>query len=385
MVCTDMSDNGIRQIPFMRLDRQFAAHRTEFLSAMLPVLESGAVLQGPPVAAFEAKLAAMLGARHAVAVGSGTDAMLLAMHALDLPEGSRVAVPAVTFIASAAPILHARCRPVFVDSDPQTGLADEAALLDLVERRAVDAVIVVHLFGQLQNLDRIAPAAREHGIPIIEDSAQALGALRHGAAPGRAGLCAAISFDPMKVIGAFGSGGALITDDDDVARVARQLRYHGDDGKAHYVRPGFNCQMHSLQAAALSVKLDQVHTWQSRRRAIASVLDDALAGTPGLRRMATLPGNLHNDHKYVVWVDDDRDALRRALADNGVQTKVHYEHPLHRQPLFADFTNGTSCPNADAVSAHVLSLPMYPELIDDEVCYVARAVRQSLGAACSVG
>jgi dTDP-4-amino-4,6-dideoxygalactose transaminase len=379
-----MSNNGIRQIPFMRLDRQFATHRSEFLAAMLPVLESGAVLQGPQVAAFETKLAAMLGARHAVAVGSGTDAMLLAMFALDLPEGSRVAVPAMTFIASAAPILHARCRPIFVDCDPRTGLADETALLDLIEQRAVDAVIVVHLYGQLQNLDRIAPAARERGIPLIEDSAQALGALRHGVPAGRAGLCAAISFDPMKVIGAFGSGGALITDDDNVARVARQLRYHGDDGKAHYVRPGFNCQMHSLQAAALSVKLDQAQAWQARRHAIASILDDALAGAPGLQRMTTLPGNLHNDHKYVVWVDD-RDAMRQALADTGVQTKVHYERPLHRQPLFAAFADGNSCPNADAVSAHALSLPMYPELTDDEVHYIAHAVRHSLGAVYSGG
>jgi dTDP-4-amino-4,6-dideoxygalactose transaminase len=373
-----MDDSAIRHIPFMRLDRQFAAHRTEFLAAMLPVLESGAVLQGPPVAAFEAKLAAMLGAKHAVAVGSGTDAMLLAMHALDLPAGSRVAVPAVTFIASAAPILHVRCRPVFVDCDPQTGLADEAALLDLIERRAVDAVIVVHLYGQLQNLDRIAPAARARGIPIVEDAAQAVGASRHGVLPGRAGLCAAISFDPMKVVGAFGSGGALITDDDGVARTVRQLRYHGDDGKQRYIRPGFNCQMHSIQAALLSVKLDQVQAWQTRRRAIAAVLDDALAGIPGFRRMTTLPGNLHNDHKYVVWAED-REALRKSLADAGVQTKVHYG-PLHRQPLFAPFTDGSSCPNADAISTHVLSLPIYPELTDEEVLYIARAVCRSLGA-----
>jgi len=373
-----MDDSAIRHIPFMRLDRQFAAHRDAFMAAMMPVLEGGAVLQGPPVAAFEAKLAAMLGAKHAVAVGSGTDAVLLAMHALDLPEGSRVAVPAITFIASAAPILHVRCRPVFVDCDPQTGLADEAALLDLIERRAVDAVIVVHLYGQMQSLDRIGPAARERGIPIIEDAAQAVGSSRNGSQPGRVGICAAISFDPMKVVGAFGSGGALVTDDERVARTVRQLRYHGDDGKQHYVRPGFNCQMHSIQAALLSVKLDQVQAWQARRRAIANVLDDALAGIPGFRRMTTLPGNLHNDHKYVVWAED-RDGLRHSLADAGVQTKVHYP-PLHRQPLFAPFTDGSSCPNADVISGHVLSLPMYPELTDDEVVYIGRAVRGSLGA-----
>lgn len=373
----NMDDGRISQIPFMRLDRQFAAHHSRFMAAMMPVLESGAVLKGPPVEVFEAKLASMLGAKHAIAVSSGTDAMLLAILALDLPAGSRVAVPALTFIASAAPILHAHCQPVFVDCELQTGLANEEQIISLVERRAVDAVIIVHLYGQLQDMDRIAPAARANGVSIIEDAAQALGALRHGLPAGKAGLCSAISFDPMKVIGAFGCGGAVITNDDDVAETIRQLRYHGDDGTSRYVRPGFNAQMHGVQAAMLSVKLDLMPEWQDRRRVIANALDNALQGIPGLRRMATLPGNIHNDHKYVLWVEN-REPLRAALADAGVQTKVHYGPPLHRQPLFAAFAEGCDCPDAEAIAAHALSLPMYPELTDGEVSYIAEVIECSV-------
>lgn len=368
-----VEDCRISQIPFMRLDRQFATHRSRFMAAMMPILESGAVLKGPPVAEFEAKLSSMLGAKHAIAVSSGTDAMLLAILALELPAGSRVAVPALTFIASAAPILHAHCQPVFVDCEPQTGLANEEQLLSLIERRAVEAVIIVHLYGQLQDLDRIAPAARANGICIIEDAAQALGALRHDLPPGTAGLCTAISFDPMKVVGAFGCGGAVITNDDHVAETIRQLRYHGDDGTFHYVRPGFNAQMHGVQAAMLSVKLDLMPELQDRRRVIANAFDDALQGVAGLHRMSTLEGNLHNDHKYVLWVEN-REPLRAALADAGIQTKVHYEPPLHRQPLFATFTDGFDCPNAEEISAHALSLPMYPELTDEEVLYIAEII-----------
>lgn len=364
-------------IPFMRLDRQFAEHRDAFMAAIMPVLEGGAVLQGPPVAAFEAQLARFMSAKHAIAVGSGTDAMIIALKALGLEPGARVAVPALTFIASAACILHAGCRPVFIDCDPATGLADPALLLPLVEGGHVDAIIAVHLYGQMQDIDAVARAARARNIPIVEDAAQALGSTRNGQPPGKAGTITAISFDPMKVIGAFGSGGAILTDDDDLARRARQLRYHGHDGKGNYLLPGFNSQIHSLQAAALGVKLDQALAWQERRTRIAAIFDSALAQAPGVRLMSLLPGNVHNFHKYVMWAER-RDALRDALNARGVQSKVHYEVPLHRQKLFEAHAVGVACPHAEAASAHVLSLPMYPELTDGEAQRVAATAREIL-------
>ncbi len=366
-------------IPFMRLDRQFVAHRQEFLDAMLPVLEGGAVLQGPAVVQFEQALTTTVGLSHAITCGSGTDAMILGLAALGLREGSRIAVPSLTFVATGSPVLHVRCTPVFVDCDPETGLADEQAMLDLIERRAVDAIIVVHLYGQLANLDRVAPAARQAGIVLIEDAAQALGAMRHGKTFGRHGQFSTVSFDPMKVVGAFGSGGAVLTDDADFAERVRQFRYHGHDGKGRYVVPGFNSQLPTVQAAALSVKVRLMAQWQARRARIAAIFDAKMAQVPGARRMRTLAGNEHNCHKFVLWADR-RKAVQEGLAAAGVQTKVHYDLPLHRQPLFAAYAASVACPHADAAAEHVLSLPMYPELTDAETEYIADRTRTVLEA-----
>jgi dTDP-4-amino-4,6-dideoxygalactose transaminase len=361
----------------MRLDRQFAAHREMFAAAMLPVLESGAVLQGPAVAEFEHALARKVGLDHAVSCGSGTDALILGLKALGLPEQSRIAVPALTFVATGSPILHARCVPVFVDCNPETGLADEAILLDLIARRAVEAVIVVHLYGQLMDLDRISAAAKQTGVVLIEDAAQALGAMRNGASFGRKAHLSIVSFDPMKVVGAFGSGGAVLTNDAELAGRVRQLRYHGQDASGRYVLPGFNSQLPTVQAAALGVKLELMEQWQSRRAEIAAIFDCKLCQAPGARRMRTLSGNVHNWHKYVLWVDR-RDPLRSKLQLARIQTKIHYERPLHWCDLFAAYADGVRCPNAEATAAHVLSLPMYPELTNEEAERIADVTRAAL-------
>lgn len=367
-------------IPFMRLDRQFSAYRQEFLDVMLPVLESGVVLQGSITAQFERSLASKVGLEHAISCGSGTDAMIIGLAALGLRKGSRIAVPAFTFVATAAPVLHAGCVPIFVDCDTETGLADEHKLLELIETRAVDAIIVVHLYGQLANLDRIGPAAKRAGIVIIEDAAQALGATRNGMTFGGHSKFSTVSFDPMKVVGAFGSGGALLTADADFANLLRRLRYHGHDGKGRYLVAGFNSQLANVQAAALTVKLGLMAKWQARRAQIAAIFDEKLMQAPHSRRMRTLPENGHNWHKYVLWIDR-RASVQSGLAADGIQTKVHYDIPLHRQPLFADVAKLTSCPNAETAAKHVLSLPMYPELTDAEAEYVAVKTRAMLEAA----
>lgn len=367
------------RIPFMRYDRQFTQNREAFLEAMLPLLERGEVLQGPTVTAFENMLTHVTGLAHAISCSSGTDALMLSLTALSLREGARIAVPALTFVASAAPILHMRCVPVFVDCDPETGLADENALLDLIERRMVDAVIVVHLYGQLFNLERVAAAAAQAGIPVIEDAAQALGATRHGKAFGQFGCVSALSFSPMKVIGAFGNGGAVLTNDADLARRVRLLRYHGHDGKGRFLLPGFNALLPAIQAAALSVKLAHLDVRQARHEAIAQIFDGALSDARGARRIRTLPGNGHNWHKYVLWVDQ-RDAVRTSLGAAGIECKVHYELSLHRQPLFAKHVDGVQCPNTDSAAKHLLSLPIYPELTDDEAKYIENVTRATLDA-----
>jgi dTDP-4-amino-4,6-dideoxygalactose transaminase len=374
-----MKQSGSREtIPFMRLDRQFAAHRESFLQAAETVMAGGQVLQGPAVRELEERLCGVFGAAHCVALGSGTDAVTFAIAALGLPEGSRIAAPAMTFVASASGILHNRCVPVFVDVDPATMLMDEAMLGDLIDRRVVDAVVVVHLYGQMQNLDEIGPAAAAAGIPIIEDAAQALGSTRHGVAPGRHAAATCLSFDPTKVVGAYGSGGALLTDDEALAAFVRRMRYHGHDGHGQYQFAGYNSQLQSLQAALLNVKLAHLEAWQERRIAIAQQYLAGLTGLNGVSPMETLPGNDHNYHKFVLTVQD-REALIAHLKDLGIQTKVHYPVPLHKQPLFRRVIGDIRLPKVEAAAERILSLPMYPEMTDVEVVRIVEGLRGHYG------
>jgi dTDP-4-amino-4,6-dideoxygalactose transaminase len=361
------------KIPFMRIDRQFSSIREQVMPRVMKVLETGRVLQSEEIATLEARLAGMHGKKHGVAVNSGTDALILSIAGLGLREGARIGVTSMTFVASASAIALNRCRPVFVDVDPDTMLMRTDQALDLLRRDAVDALVAVHLYGQLLDLEEIGREARERGIPIIEDAAQALGSTRHGTPPGSHGEATCLSFDPTKVIGACGSGGALVTDRDDIARTARLLRYHGHAGKRVYEMPGYNCQMDSLQAAIIDTKLDQLATWQARRAEIAGKYLQHLAGCPGVRPVRTLPGNVHNHHKFVLHVEA-RESLVKHLEAEGVQTSVHYTLPLHRQPCFSDFGSGTSLPNVERAAETILSLPMYAELTDEEIDFVARAV-----------
>jgi dTDP-4-amino-4,6-dideoxygalactose transaminase len=361
-----MSERGRMRIRFQRLDRQFASLRAPILQAVLSVLEQGQVLQGPNVEELEARLARLHRVKHAVAVDNGSDAMLIAIAALGLPAGSRVAVPAMTFVASASAIVLNQHRPVFVDVDPATMLMDSSVVLDLVRRRQVDAVIAVHLYGQLADLDELAREARERGIALVEDAAQALGASRHGRPPAAWGDVSSLSFDPTKVVGACGSGGALLTNSDTLAESARLLRYHGHAGAQVYQRLGFNSQMDSLQAAIINVKLDALEQWQDRRRQIAARFTAGLRQAPSVRPLAVLPGNVHNLHKFVV-VAEHRDWLQRTLATWGIQTKIHYPVPLHMQPCFSRHVPSGLLPHAERAAQTVLSLPLYPELTDDEV------------------
>jgi dTDP-4-amino-4,6-dideoxygalactose transaminase len=363
------------KIPFMRIDRQFAEIKSEVMPKVMHVLETGRVLQSPEIDELERELASLHGLAHAVATNSGTDALTVAIQALELPPGSAIAVPALTFIASASAIVHNRCRPVFIDVDPSTMLMDTEEVVRLVRRGAVQAVVAVHLYGQLLELGEIAKAAAEHGVPVLEDAAQALGSTRFGKPAGGHSRVTCLSFDPTKVIGACGSGGALLTDDPRIAQTARQLRYHGHAGNRVYERVGYNCQMDSVQAAILGVKLTHLTRWQARRSAIAEMYLRGLANSPGVRPLTTLTGNVHNHHKFVLEVPR-RDALVAHLAERGVQTAVHYTIPLHRQPCFAEFSAGVSLPRVEKAVGDIVSLPMYAELTDAEVAHVIQATSE---------
>jgi len=357
----------------MRIDRQFASIREEVTPRVMKVLETGRVLQSEEITTLETRLAALHGRKHGVAVNSGTDALVLAIAGLRLPEGARIGVTSMSFVASASAIVLNRFRPVFIDVDADTMLMRTDQTLDLIRSRAIDALVAVHLYGQMLDLEEIAREARDRGIPIIEDAAQAIGSTRYEKPPGGHGDATCLSFDPTKVIGACGSGGALVTDRDDIARTARLLRYHGHAGNRVYEMPGYNCQMDSLQAAIIDAKLNHMAAWQARRTEIAEKYVAGLRSSSRVRPLRTDAGNVHNHHKFVLHVED-RAGLVRHLDEQGVQTTVHYTLPLHRQPCFSGVSDGASLPAVERAAESILSLPMYAELTDEETDFVVQAV-----------
>jgi dTDP-4-amino-4,6-dideoxygalactose transaminase len=359
-------------IPFMRLDRQFEQHRDTILGLCEQVFSHGQVLQGPEVAALEEQLRAIMGTNHTVAVGSGTDALYFALVSAGVGPGDRVAVPAMTFVATASPVIRAGAVPVFVDAG-ENYQPDIAKTIDLVESGSVSAVVTVHLYGQLFDISPLAEACSANDVLLFEDAAQALGATINGSAPGAHSVAATLSFDPMKIAGAFGSGGAIVTNDADIADRVRRLRYHGRDVARTYQELGYNSQLASIQAAIVSFKLDHLADWTDRRQSIArrytAVLDEIASVTSPLE----IPGAHHVFHKYALTAGANRDRLRKHLSDAGIGTMVHYASPLHKEPVFAEYIGPNDrFPEAVRLSKEALSLPIYPELADSEVDYVCQ-------------
>jgi dTDP-4-amino-4,6-dideoxygalactose transaminase len=363
-------------IPFFAGERELAAHGRELLERIGAVLSGGQTLQGDEVRAFEEALAERVGRAHAVAVGSGTDALFFALRALGIGPGDEVLVPALSFIASASCVVRAGARPVFVDTDARH-------LLDLDSARAAltcrtRAVIAVDLFGQTLDPRALDALAREHGLAVVEDAAQALGA-EHACA---IGAVSCLSFDPTKPLAAPGSGGALLTDDPRLAAHARRLRWHGRHADGRYGELGYNSQLSEISAAVLRHKLELEPAWRVARRRIASRYDEALAAIPTLEAPRYDDAGTHAFSKYVIRAPD-RDRLRELLRRAGVPTRIHYPRPLNREPLFARVDAGAAaaCPNAERASREVLSLPIHAFLHEHEVDHVADALARGGGTA----
>jgi dTDP-4-amino-4,6-dideoxygalactose transaminase len=361
-------------IPFFAAERTWAAHGERYGALMSGALASGRALQGPAVGAFEAVLAQRCDRRHAVAVGSGTDALFFALVAAGVGAGDEVVVPAVSFIASASCVLRAGGVPVFADVDEHLLLDAGAARAALSARTR--AILAVDLYGQVVDAEALQAIARERGVALVEDAAQALGA--RGAGDRRAGAIGVLSccsFDPTKTVAAPGSGGAVLTDDDDIAAHLRRLRWHGRDDDGDHVELGYNSQLPTASAAVLHDKLSRHDAaWTRRRRAIAARYDEALSGSR-VRPVAIAAGRTHVFHKYVVR-SPVRDALRAALGEHGVTTLVHYAAPLARQPMFAGRARETATPMAERACGEVLSLPIHAQLPDaagERVCAALRA------------
>jgi dTDP-4-amino-4,6-dideoxygalactose transaminase len=360
-----------------RLRLQHDALRTELMEAIGRVLDASAFVGGPEVFAFEREFAAYCDVREAIGVANGTDALALALRALGIGPGDVVALPALTFVATAEAVCHVGGRPLCVDIDPATFTLDPQALHRSIRRHngRVAAVVAVHLYGQPAAMDELRAVASEAGAVLIEDAAQAHGARYRGRRVGGIGAAGCFSFYPSKNLGALGDAGAITTDDAELAARVRLLRDHGQRSKYVHEVVGYNSRLDGLQAALLRVKLRYLDRWNARRQSLAAAYRGALAGVPVIELPAVAAEREHVYHLFVVRCTR-RGELQADLAAHGITATVHYPVPLHLQPAFADFGyRAGDCPAAEAAAREVLGLPLYPELTDEGLAKVCAAVR----------
>jgi dTDP-4-amino-4,6-dideoxygalactose transaminase len=364
-------------IPFLDLRRQHALLKSELMAALERVVDSASFVLGAEGRALETEVAAVCGVAHAVGVGSGTDALRLALSALGVGPGDEVITPAFSFVASATTIMMAGATPVFADIDPDTYNVDVRAVARAITPRT-RAIMPVHLYGCPAPVDELVALARERGLAVIEDAAQAIGATLHGRPIGSWGDAACLSFYPTKNLGACGDAGMVVTDRADVADRLRRLRHHGDGGRYRHVELGYCSRLDEMQAAVLRVKLRRLAGWTEARRRIAARYHDALAGL-SIRLPVEPAGARHIYHLYTVR-HPQRDALVKALDALGVGTAVHYPLPVPGQPMFGG-GGEKEFPNAWRASREVVSLPGFPELTDAEVSEVIAAVTHACARA----
>lgn len=363
-------------IPLVDVQAEIRSVRAELDAAIASVLDEAQFANGPPVGRFEEEFARYCRTRACIALNTGTSALHLALRCLDIGPEDEVATVSMSFIATAWPILYTGARPVFVDIDPQRYTMDPALLEAAITPRT-RAIVPVHLYGQCADMDPILEIAARHGIPVIEDCAQAAGAEYKGRRAGSMGLFGCFSFYPTKNLGACGEGGALTTNDPDLAARAKRLRDHAQVERYYHNEAGYNYRMDSLQGAILSVKLRHLESWTERRIAIARHYEEWLADS-GVVRPRSQADCRHVYHLYVVR-DAERDRLRQTCQKAGIGTAVHYPRPIHLQEAFrgAGFGEG-SLPVTEEMSRTCVSLPEYPELpfeAVERVCEVIRTCR----------
>jgi dTDP-4-amino-4,6-dideoxygalactose transaminase len=361
-------------IPFLDLKAQYTSIKPEIDAAVMKILESSQFVLGEEVAGFERDFAAYCGATHAIAVNSGTSALHLALLAAGIGAGDEVVTIPFTFVATVSAICYTGAQPVFVDIDPRTFTMDPAKLEQAITPRT-KAILPVHLYGQMADMDAILEIARRHGVPVIEDACQAHGAEYNGRRAGSLGVSGCFSFYPGKNLGAYGEGGAVVTSNDEHAKTIRMLRDWGQSQRYHHVLKGFNYRMEGLQGAILRVKLRYLEQWTELRRAHARQYTRLLTGST-VAAPVEATGRRHVYHVYAVRTAT-RETLQRQLQSEGVHTGLHYPIPVHLQEAHADlgYKRG-DFPESEAAADAVLSLPMYPELTATQVEQVVAAVRQ---------
>ena len=367
----------ITTIPLVDMRAAHAEVAAEIQAGFDDVLASTAFIKGAAVDAFERDYAAFTGVAHCVGVANGTDAVELALRAAGVTAGAEVIMPANTFVATAEAVVRAGARPAFADVDPDYLLLDPGALAAAVSP-GTRAVLPVHLYGQMAPMAAIAEVAGQPGAVIIEDAAQAHGATQGGRPAGSFGLLAGVSFYPGKNLGAYGDAGAVLTESAEHARQVRLLGDHGSERRYEHVIIGFNSRLDAFQAVVLRARLRRLAAGNEARRQASRRYSELLADVPGVILPMTAPGNEHVWHLYVIRVPR-RDHVLRCLQDEGIQAGIHYPVPVHLQPAFRPFGYGPGdFPVAEAAAGQLLSLPLYPQITEEQQVRVVDAVRRAL-------
>ena len=365
------------KVPLLDLQAQYATIREELRATVDEVMESCRFILGPYVQEFEKAVAEHCGARHAIGVASGTDALLLSLRACEVEPGDEVITTTYSFFATAGVISRLGARPVFVDIDPKSYNIDTDRIAEKITART-KVIMPVHLYGQCAEMDPILSLAEAHGLRVVEDAAQAIGAQHHGKQAGTIGHLGCFSFFPSKNLGGLGDGGMVVTDDDQLADLVRILRVHGSKPKYYHSIVGYNSRLDALQAAALQIKLKHLNEWTEGRRRHAALYDEQLRDLPLVTPHAE-KYNRHIYNQYTIRVSD-RDGLQQHLKEHGVGTALYYPLPLHLQECYRDLGGREGdYPDAEQAARETVSIPVYPELSGEQQEYVIEQVRAFVG------
>ncbi len=365
----------MNKIPFLNIDRIYKVYGKELLAAVEKTFIHGQVLMGPEITAFEALMTARSSRRYAVAVGSCTDALFFSLKAAGIKEGDEVLVTGFSFIASVSAIIRAGAVPVFVDINSDDFMMNVDSALNKLTSKT-KAIVAVHLFGQSLPIGCWTEFAQAHGLLLLEDAAQSFGSRWDNTPVGKMGLASCVSFDPTKVVGAFGNGGVVLTDDERLAGLVRQMHYHGKDLKGgDFQILGYNSRMASSQAAMLICQFNYLDSWIERRREIARQYAQGLADVKAIKCPLEHKETHHVYHKYVMRVEN-RDALKKHLESQGVATMIHYQKALYEQPVCHPYAPQEALVNIERAKKEVISLPIYPEMIQEEIDQVITSVKE---------
>jgi len=367
----------LEPVPQLDLAAQYAAIGSEIRTAVERVMSSQQFVLGREGAALEEEIAKLCGVTHGIGLASGTDALILALRACGVQPGDEVLLPPFTFVATGSAVSALGAKPVFADIRPDTYNLDPSELQRRVTTRT-RAIVVVHLYGLAADMDPVLAFARARHLPVIEDNAQAIGASYKGRRTGSLADAACVSFYPTKNLGAYGDAGMVVTNSPELAARIRTLRNHGQSEKYRSTEPGWNSRLDEIQAAILRVKLRHLSNWQRARQFHAAEYNRLLSQIPGVMPPLEPQGYEHVYHQYTIRIEY-RDALQKFLSERQIGSTIYYPYPLHLQPIYSSLGHKPGdFPHAERAAQEVLSLPMYPELRNEQIARVVNAIAEFL-------